>query len=277
MSNQNKTQGQLLEEQLLMAPKNGAEILSDEEIAKADEFCEGYKAFLKCAKTEREAVAQTVKILKDHGYVEFDPDKKYGPGDKVYYNNRGKALCFATIGTRSMKEGIRLVASHIDSPRVDLKPNPLYEDAEIGYFKTHYYGGIRKYQWTAIPLSLHGVIVKKGGEAVTVSVGDEPGEPVFSITDLYVYIIVIVLNGFTGGGVAAMLWASGSEVVPSHLISGATAALACSQSVGMFLGSMFMGNVIAAVGYTMAGWYVLVPCFGLGLLAVIFGLRGKLK
>ena len=84
-----------MEEQLLMAPKNGAEILSDEEIAKADEFCEGYKAFLKCAKTEREAVAQTVKILKDHGYVEFDPDKKYGPGDKVYYNNRGKALCFA--------------------------------------------------------------------------------------------------------------------------------------------------------------------------------------
>lgn len=103
------------------------------------------------------------------------------------------------------------------------------------------------------------------------------GAMVFSITDLYVYIIVIVLNGFTGGGVAAMLWASCSEVVPSHLISGATAALACSQSVGMFLGSMFMGNVIAAVGYTMAGWYVLVPCFGLGLLAVIFGLRGKLK
>ena len=91
------------------------------------------------------------------------------------------------------------------------------------------------------------------------------------------YIIVIILNGFTGGGVAAMLWASCSEVVPSHLISGATAALACSQSVGMFLGSMFMGNVISAVGYAMAGWIVLVPCFALGLLAVIFGLRGKLK
>lgn len=184
MSNENKTQGQLLEEQLLMAPKNGGESLAAEEIAKADAFCEGYKAFLKHAKTEREAVAQAIEILKAHGYVEFDPDKKYGPGDKVYASNRGKALCFATIGTRSMKEGIRLVASHIDSPRVDLKPNPLYEDAEIGYFKTHYYGGIRKYQWTAIPLSLHGVIVKKGGEAVAVSVGEEPGEPVFSITDL---------------------------------------------------------------------------------------------
>lgn len=103
------------------------------------------------------------------------------------------------------------------------------------------------------------------------------GALVFYVTDLNVYILVIILNGFTGGGVAAMLWASCSEVVPSHLISGATAALACSQSVGMFLGSMFMGNVINAVGYTLAGWYVLVPCFTIGLLAVIFGLRGKLK
>lgn len=103
------------------------------------------------------------------------------------------------------------------------------------------------------------------------------GALVFWVTDLNVYILVIILNGFTGGGVAAMLWASCSEVVPSHLISGATAALACSQSVGMFLGSMFMGNVINAVGYTLAGWYVLVPCFTIGLLAVIFGLRGKLR
>ncbi len=103
------------------------------------------------------------------------------------------------------------------------------------------------------------------------------GLTVFWVTDLRLYIIVIILNGFTGGGVAAMLWASSSEVVPSHLISGATAALACSQSAGMFLGSMFMGNVVSAVGYTMAGWWVLVPCFTLGLLAVIFGLRGKLR
>ncbi len=179
-----KTEGQQLEEQLLMAPKNGGETLSEEEIAQADAFCEGYKAFLQYAKTEREAVTQAVRILQEHGYVEFDPDHKYLPGDKVYYNNRGKSLCFATIGTRSMKDGVRMAASHIDSPRVDLKPNPLYEDGEIGYLKTHYYGGIRKYQWTAIPLSLHGVIVKKDGEVVTVSLGDEPGEPVFSITDL---------------------------------------------------------------------------------------------
>lgn len=103
------------------------------------------------------------------------------------------------------------------------------------------------------------------------------GALVFYVTDFNVYILVIILNGFTGGGVAAMLWASCSEVVPSHLISGATAALACSQSVGMFLGSMFMGNVINAIGFTMAGWCVLVPCFGIGLLAVIFGLRGKLR
>lgn len=103
------------------------------------------------------------------------------------------------------------------------------------------------------------------------------GALVFSVTSLPVYVIVIILNGFTGGGVAAMLWASSSEVVPSHLISGATAALACSQSVGMFLGSMFMGNVINAVGYSMSGWCVLVPCFTISLLLVIFGLRGKLR
>lgn len=100
---------------------------------------------------------------------------------------------------------------------------------------------------------------------------------VYWVTDFNLYILVIVLNGFTGGGVAAMLWASCSEVVPSHLISGATAALACSQSCGMFLGSMFMGNVIASIGFTMAGWCVLAPCFAIGLLAVVFGLRGKLR
>ena len=100
---------------------------------------------------------------------------------------------------------------------------------------------------------------------------------VFWVTDIRLYVVVIILNGFVGGGVAAMLWASCSEVVPSHLISGATAALACSQSVGMFLGSMFMGNVISALGYTVAGWVVLVPCFGAGLIIAIFGLKGKLR
>ena len=180
----NKTQGQLLEEQLLMKKQNGAEILSDEEIAKADAFCEGYKKFLKYAKTERGAVTETVKILKQHGYEELDPDKKYEAGDKVYQINRGKAICFATIGTRPIKEGVRMVASHIDSRRLDLKPNPLYEEAEMALFKTHYYGGIRKYQWTAIPLALHGIVVKKGGEVINVSIGEEPGEPIFVITDL---------------------------------------------------------------------------------------------
>ncbi len=181
---ENKTQGQLLEEKLLNGVKNGAETLPEEEINRADEFCEGYKHFLKRAKTEREAVAQTLSILKNSGYLPFDPEKRYNPGEKVYYSNRGKSLCFATIGTKPIKEGVRLVASHIDSPRIDLKPNPLYEDSGIGYFKTHYYGGLRKYQWTAMPLSLHGVVVKKGGETVQITIGEEPGEPVFCITDL---------------------------------------------------------------------------------------------
>ena len=123
-------------------------------------------------------------MLKEAGYTEFDRTKAYGPGDKIFWNNRGKALAAATIGTLPLEAGLRLNAAHIDSPRLDLKPNPLFEKNEIAYLKPHYYGGIRKYQWSAVPLAMHGVVVKADGEAVTVSIGEEPGDPQFCITDL---------------------------------------------------------------------------------------------
>lgn len=179
-----KSQGKLLKEQLLRNPKNMGSTLEDGEIKAAMEFCEGYKAFLDSSKTEREAVDTMVSMLEKRGYQPFDPHKKYQPGDKVYRNNRGKALVMAVIGRRPLEEGVHIAASHIDSPRLDLKPNPLYEEAQLALFKTHYYGGIKKYQWTAMPLSLHGVVCRKDGEKVQVCLGDDPGDSVFCITDL---------------------------------------------------------------------------------------------
>lgn len=154
------------------------------EVEKAFAFCEDYKDFLDEAKIEREAAAYAEKLLAEAGYAVFDPHKSYQPGDKVYVNNRGKSIIATTFGKKSLLEGIRINAAHIDAPRLDLKPAPLYEKNSIAYFKTHYYGGIRKYQWTAIPLALHGVIFKKNGEAVTVKIGEDPSDPVFYISDL---------------------------------------------------------------------------------------------
>lgn len=147
-------------------------------------YCEGYKHFLDIAKTEREFVEEAIKALEAAGYEAFDPDKKYVAGDKVYYNNRGKSLAMSTFGTASLEKGVRLNAAHIDSPRLDLKPSPVYENHEIAFLKTHYYGGIRKYQWVTIPLAMHGVIVKQNGELVKVNIGEAEGDPVFCITDL---------------------------------------------------------------------------------------------
>ncbi|MDD2956421.1 MAG: aminopeptidase [Oscillospiraceae bacterium] len=184
MAETEKTAGQLLAEQLLIQNENGAAKLTEEEEAAADRFCEPYKEFLNTSKTEREAVSTAVAMLEKHGYEPFDPSKKYVVGDKLYYNNRGKALIFATMGSRPLEEGVNLMAAHIDSPRLDLKPNPLYEDTGLGYLKTHYYGGIRKYQWSALPLALHGVVAKKDGTVITVNLGDDANDPVFCVTDL---------------------------------------------------------------------------------------------
>lgn len=150
----------------------------------AAEFGEGYKRFLDNGKTEREVTAECERMLLEAGYERFDDRKQYAPGDKIYFTNRGKSVVCSTIGTRSLEDGFHLVIAHADAPRLDLKPNPLYEKAHYSLLKTHYYGGVRKYQWTALPLSLHGVLFRADGTSVNICVGEEPGDPVFCITDL---------------------------------------------------------------------------------------------
>lgn len=179
-----KSRAEELKEKLFYNPKHASEIISQEETDKADAFCEEYKNFLNKAKTEREAVVYVLEKAKKNGFVEFDRAKKYNAGDKVYYNNRGKSIILAVIGKKGLENGTRLSAAHIDSPRLDMKQNPLYEDTEIAYFKTHYYGGVKKYQWTAIPLSLHGVVVKRDGTKAYVNVGENDNDPKFVVTDL---------------------------------------------------------------------------------------------
>ncbi|MBQ6837669.1 MAG: aminopeptidase [Clostridia bacterium] len=173
-----------LKKELCYKADNAGATLNDEEIAKADAFAEGYKKFLNEAKTEREATQVVLSQAKEKGFQEFVPGKKYEAGDKLYYVNRDKAIILAVIGKKGIDEGVKIAAAHIDSPRLDLKPNPLYESDEIALFKTHYYGGIKKYQWVAIPLALHGVIVKKDGTKVTVKIGEEESEPKFVISDI---------------------------------------------------------------------------------------------
>ncbi len=183
MSNE-KSAADLLKEELFFEKKHFSVQMSEEELKKADDFCEGYKEFLAVAKTERECVDYMVEKAQAQGFTAFDSKKTYKAGDKVYFNNRGKSIILAVMGKKGVSEGAKIVAAHIDSPRLDLKPTPLYESSELAYFKTHYYGGIKKYQWVAIPLSLHGVMIKKDGESVKISIGEKEGEPKFVITDL---------------------------------------------------------------------------------------------
>ena len=172
-----------MKKNLFYSPKNG--LLKDSyDEAKINDFCKGYAEFLGFAKTERLSVKKAVELAEKAGFVPFSANEKYKAGDRVYYNNRGKSLALAVIGTEPVENGTRIAAAHIDSPRLDLKPNPLYEDSELALFKTHYYGGIKKYQWTTVPLALHGVIVKKDGTSVEVSMGENEDEPCFVITDL---------------------------------------------------------------------------------------------
>ena len=178
-----KTKGQELQEQLTWAfPHIGKD--KPEQAEKAFKYCEGYKEFLNKGKTERECVKEAVKMLKKAGYKPFDSGESYEPGDKVYYVNRGKSLIATTFGKKPLDQGLRINGAHIDSPRLDLKPNPLYEKEDIAFFKTHYYGGIRKYQWGTTPLAMHGVVIKKNGESVKISIGEQDGDPVFCVSDL---------------------------------------------------------------------------------------------
>jgi aspartyl aminopeptidase len=179
-----QSESKQLKEKLFIQRKNTAKTFTDAEQKKAEQFCEGYKRFLDAAKTEREAVEWAVAECGKAGFSEFKAGTKYKAGDKVYTVNRGKSVIAAVIGKENPANGVNLLAAHIDSPRLDLKQRPLYEADELAYFKTHYYGGIKKYQWTAVPLALHGVIIKADLSEVRVSIGEDDSDPVFAITDL---------------------------------------------------------------------------------------------
>ncbi len=184
MAETEKTAGQLRREALLYSPKNGYDRLSMQDEIAMHTYCENYKRFLDAGKTERECVQAAVELAKEKGFVPYVRGMVLKAGDRVYRVNRGKALMLAVIGSSPLTRGANIAAAHIDSPRLDLKPNPLYEEGEMAFFKTHYYGGLRKYQWVTIPLELHGVVALKGGANVTVSIGGGVGDPVFTVDDL---------------------------------------------------------------------------------------------
>ena len=177
-----------LRESLLAAPKNGYARITAEERAEMEAYCKRYMAFMDAAKTERESTAWAVAEAEKRGFKPYVPGMEAKPGDKIYYNNRGKAIALAVIGTESLANGANICAAHEDSPRMDIKPNPLYEDSEIAYFKTHYYGGIKKYQWPTLPLALHGVVCTKDGRTVNVTIGEDASDPVLMISDLLIHL-----------------------------------------------------------------------------------------
>ena len=170
-------------EKLLYTPEYAADKQADVK-EKAAAFAEGYKKFMDRAKTEREAAVVSEQMLLAAGYKAFEPRKAYAPGEKVYFIQENKAVVAATIGQKPYEEGFRLVIAHIDCPRLDLRPNPLYESDHMSYFRTHYYGGVRKYQWATIPLAIHGVFTRADGSSVNFAIGEDENDPVFCITDL---------------------------------------------------------------------------------------------
>lgn len=177
------TKGQKLKDKIAFEFKNIA-MERPQDIGEAMGFCEGYKKFINSSKTERECVDTILKMAKKEGYEKFDPSKKYMPFDRFYYVNRKRMMILITLGKKDLTEGARFNVAHIDSPRLDLKPFPLYEDGDMALLKTHYYGGIRKYQWGVIPLSMHGVVMLKDGKTVTIKIGENDDEPRFVISDL---------------------------------------------------------------------------------------------
>jgi len=208
-----KTRGQILREELFYKKKSAFEVKTAEELSAAKEYADGYVKWLDSSKTEREAVDASVALLEAAGYRPYCVGDPIKAGDRLYLNNRGKNLFAIHVGTEPIDCGVRICAAHIDSPRLDLKQHPLYENDGVAYFKTHYYGGIRKYQWVTIPLALHGVVTKADGETVQVRIGDEPGDPVLCISDLLPHLAKdqngrTLGSAFTGEGLNVMLGSS---------------------------------------------------------------------
>ena len=180
-----KSVGKEMLEKLSYSKKNVYEEASSEKIKDIFDYAKGYMSYLDSSKTEREAVETSIEMLEKHGFTEYKLGDKIEIGDKKYLNQFGKGLVAFKLGNEDIeKGGLRILAAHIDSPRIDLKQVPLYEDSGMGFFKTHYYGGVKKYQWTAIPLALHGVMIKGDGEVVKVNIGEADEDPVFYINDL---------------------------------------------------------------------------------------------
>ncbi|MBQ4290048.1 MAG: aminopeptidase [Clostridia bacterium] len=184
MSEEEKTAGQKRAEELCLKPKTVYEGLSEEIREAALKFCVPYAEFLNRAKTEREAVKEGIRLAEDRGFRPYRMGQSVQPGEKYYYSNRGKSLHVFVIGSEPLDNGIRISAAHIDSPRLDLKQHPVYEESGFCYLKTHYYGGIRKYQWLTIPLALHGTVCRRDGRMVDICIGEEESDPLFYITDL---------------------------------------------------------------------------------------------
>ena len=199
-----------LRNKLFYEQKNGYDLIDTEERLAVEDYARGYMDYLNRSRMEREAVANAVELAKKEGFVEYRFGMELKPGMKIYRNNRGKALILAVIGKKSLDEGAVIAGAHVDSPRLDLKQVTLYEQDEMCYFKTHYYGGIKKYQWVTIPLELHGAVALKNGEVVDVVIGREPDEPRFVITDLLPHLAKdqmtkTMAEGITGEGLNILI------------------------------------------------------------------------
>ena len=213
---------------LLAAPKNGYAKLTDAQRTEMNEYCKRYAAFMDACKTEREATAWTVAVAEQNGFQALTPGTELKPGDKVYKNNRNKSILLAVIGSESLNKGANICAAHVDSPRMDVKPTPLYEDSEIAYFKTHYYGGIKKYQWPTVPLAIHGVVCRKDGSTITVTIGEEDTDPILVVSDLLIHLSADQMKKTLAEGIVAEqlnvilgtepLEGEGSDLVKLHIM-----------------------------------------------------------
>ena len=199
-----------LRNNLFYDQKNGYDLIGTEERLAVEDYCKGYMDYLNRSRMEREAVVNAIELAEKNGFVEYHFGMELKPGMKIYHNNRGKALLLAVIGRKSLAEGAVIAGAHVDSPRLDLKQVTLYEQDEMCYFKTHYYGGIKKYQWVTIPLELHGAVALKNGDVVDVVIGREPNEPKFIITDLLPHLAKdqmtkTMAEGITGEGLNILI------------------------------------------------------------------------
>ena len=195
---------------LFYEQKNGYDLIDTQERRALEDYCLGYMEFLNNSRTEREAVKNAIALAEEQGFVEYEPGMELRPGMKLYRNNRGKALMLAVIGRKDLGHGAVIAGAHVDAPRLDLKQIPMYESDEMCFFRTHYYGGIKKYQWVTIPLELHGVVALKNGDVIDVSIGREPDEPKFVITDLLPHLAAdqmkkTMSEGITGEGLNILI------------------------------------------------------------------------